>query len=93
MSFMQDIIRLPSDLGLAVRQARKAARLKASDVARNAGRSRDVLHRLERGDDVTVASLLAILGSMGLVLKIEPAGLPSLREMQQRFAEDPDDAA
>ena len=90
---MQDTIRLPSDLGLAIRQARKSRKLNASTVARSAGHSRDVLHRLERGDDVTVASLLAILGSMGLVLKLEPAGLPTLHEMQQRFASDPDDAA
>ena len=30
------------------------------------GRSRDILNRLERGQDVTVASLLDILASMGL---------------------------
>lgn len=87
---MKDIIRLPADLGTAVRQARKSAGLKASDIAKTAGRSRDVLHRLERGDDVTVASLMDILRAMGLVLRIEKAGLPTLAEMQQRFGQ-PDD--
>ncbi|KQP14735.1 helix-turn-helix domain-containing protein [Pseudorhodoferax sp. Leaf267] len=93
---MKDIIRLPSDLGAAVRQTRKAAGLKATDVARSAGRSRDVLHRLERGDDVTVASLMDILRAMGVVLRLESAGLPTLAEMQQRFGkpeDDDDDAA
>lgn len=90
MSGMSDILRLPADLGSAVRQARKSARLKATDIARASGRSRDVLNRLERGQDVTVASLMAILASMGLVLRIERVGLPTLQEMQQRFAADDD---
>ena len=91
---MQDIIRLPADLGQAIKTARKAARLKAIDIARISGRSRDVLHRLERGQDVTVASLMDILASMGLALRLERTGLPTLLEMQQRFAIDEgDDAA
>lgn len=95
MSCMKDNIRLAGDLGTAIRQARKEAGLKATDVARDAGRSRDVLHRLERGDDVTVASLMDILRAMGLVLRIEKAGLPTLAEMQQRFgqSDEDDDAA
>jgi hypothetical protein len=54
-----------------------------------------VLHRLERGDDVTVSSLMAILAAMGLVLRIERAGLPTLQEMTERFSSldnDDDDA-
>lgn len=87
-----DKIRLPSDLGLAIRQARKAQRLKAVDVAERAGRSRDVLHRLERGEDVTVASLLDLLRAMDLCLRLDRAGLPTLEEMQARFAQDEDEA-
>ncbi len=92
---MNDTLRVPADLAAAVRQARKAAGLTATDVARRAGRSRDVLHRLERGDDVTVASLMDFLQAMGLVLRLEKAGLPTLAEMTQRFArpDDDDDAA
>jgi len=87
-----DKIRLPSDLGLAIRQARKAQRLKAVDVAERAGRSRDVLHRLERGEDVTVASLLDLLRAMDLCLRLDRAGLPTLEEMQTRFAQNEDEA-
>jgi HTH-type transcriptional regulator/antitoxin HipB len=93
---MQDKIRLPKDLGHAIRQARKANGLKAIDIAKNAGRSRDVLNRLERGEDVTVGSLMDILRAMGLALRLEKAGLPTLAEMTQRFSnldEDGDDAA
>lgn len=89
-----DKIRLPTDLGHTVRTERKQRRLRATDIARHSGRSRDVLNRLERGEDVTVSSLLDILRAMGLCLRIEPAGLPTLEEMQQRFAHlDDDDAA
>jgi HTH-type transcriptional regulator/antitoxin HipB len=93
MSFMQDIIRLPQDLGKTIRNARKELGLKTTDVAQHSGRSRDVLHRLERGDDVTVSSLMAILAAMGLVLRIERAGLPTLQEMTERFASLDDDDA
>lgn len=94
MSIMQDTIRLPQDLGKAVKNARKELGLKTTEVAKHCGRSRDVLHRLERGDDVTVSSLLAILAAMGLVLRVERAGLPTLQEMTERFANlDDDDAA
>lgn len=95
MSFMQDIIRLPKDLGLAIKGARVTQGLKATDIARHSGRSRDILHRLEHGQDVTVSSLMDILAAMGLVLRIERAGLPTLDEMSARFAdlEEQDDAA
>lgn len=81
-----DKIRLLADLGQAVRQARKTQRLKAVDVAARAGRSRDVLHRLERGEDVTVSALLDLLRAMDVCLRLERAGLPTLEEMQARFA-------
>ena len=88
MSCMKDIIRLPTDLGQAIKQARKGSHLKAVDIARVSGRSRDVLNRLERGEDVTVASLMDILRAMGLVIRLERAGLPTLDEMKARFADD-----
>ena len=94
MSFMKDIIRLPSDLGAAIKQLRKQEKIKATQIAQHSGRSRDVLHRLELGQDVTVSSLMSILAAMGLVIRLEKAGLPTLAEMRARFAdEDDDDAA
>ncbi len=94
MPFMKDIIRLPCDLGEAIKQFRKAEKIKAIHIAQHSGRSRDVLHRLECGEDVTVSSLMSILAAMGLVMRLEKAGLPTLAEMRARFAdEDDDDAA
>ena len=75
---MKDIIRVPADLGRAVHEARKTGKLKATAIAAHSGRARNVLYRLERGDDVTVASLLDILRAMGLTIRLEPLGLPTL---------------
>jgi len=90
---MNDKIRTSHDLGMALKQLRVARKLKAIDIAAHSGRSRDVLHRLEKGQDVTVHSLFDILRAMGLCLRIENAGLPTLEEMQAHFAGDGDDSA
>lgn len=94
MSSMKDIIRLPKDFGHAVKCARQELGIKTTDIARHSGRSRNILNRLERGEDVNVSSLMDILAAMGLVLRIERAGLPTLDEMTARFADlDEDDDA
>ena len=89
---MKDKIRLPLDLGQAVRNQRKSAKLKATDIARRSGRARNVLYRLEQGEDITVASLFDILRAMDLTIRLEKLGMPSIEEVQQRFAQDDDDA-
>lgn len=83
-------IRTLMDLGDAVRSARREQGLKATQVAMQSGRSRDLLHRLETGGDVTTGALLDVLRSMGCTLRLEPLGLPTLEEVRQRFAEDDD---
>jgi len=85
---MEDKLSTPSDLGRALKNHRKNQRLKTIDIAAHAGRSRDVLNRLEKGQDITVHALFDILRAMGLGLRIETAGLPTLEEMQARFADD-----
>lgn len=90
---MQNKIRLPIELGQAIQRARKAGRLKATDIAARSGRARNVLYRLERGEDVTVASLFDILRSMGLTIRLERLGMPTLAEVAERFAQDDDDAS
>lgn len=86
-----DKLKLPADLGKAIAQYRADNKLSAVAVARKAGRSRTVLHKLERGDDVTVASLFDILRAMGLSLNLQKAGMPTLDEMQRRFADEDDE--
>lgn len=83
-----DKIKLPADLGNAIAQYRADNKLSAVAIARKAGRSRTVLHNLERGGDVTVASLFEILRAMGLCLSLQKAGMPTLEEMQRRFTDE-----
>ncbi len=93
MFTIMDKLKLPTDLGQAIAQYRADHKLSAVAVARKAGRSRTVLHKLERGDDVTVTSLFDILRAMGLSLSLQKAGMPTLDEMQRRFADDDDEDA
>ena len=93
MFTIMDKLKLPADLGKAIAQYRADNKLSAVAVARKAGRSRTVLHKLERGDDVTVASLFDILRAMGLSLSLQKAGMPTLDEMQRRFANEDDEGA
>ena len=90
MSILMDKLKLPADLGQAIAQYRADHKLSAVAVAAKAGRSRTVLHNLERGGDVTVGSLFDILRAMGLCLSLQKAGMPTLEEMQRRFADNGD---
>ena len=91
MFTIMDKLRLATDLGAAIAQYREDNKLSAVAIAAKAGRSRTVLHKLERGQDVTVASLFDILRAMGLCLSLQKAGMPTLEEMQRRFADDEHD--
>lgn len=89
---MTDNVRLPDELGLQLRARREALGLSKSALAEKAGKVREVIYRLEAGEDTTVSSLLAVIGALGLVLRIERAGLPSASEVAARFLEDEDGA-
>ena len=92
MSINMDKLKIPIDLGKAIAKYRADNKLSAVAISRTAGRSRTVLHNLERGQDVTVASLFEILRAMGLCLSLQKSGMPTLEEMQRRFADDEEDA-
>ena len=85
MSSMKDSIRLPAELGQALREARLSAKLSVSELAKQAGKVRDVIYRLEAGEDTTVASLLAVLSVLKLRIRLEGADMPTLAEVQARF--------
>lgn len=77
-----DKINNPADLGRALRALRKQRGIRSVQLSRDSGRSRDVLNRLERGDDVYVSSLLDVVRAMGYSIRLEKRGLPTLAEMQ-----------
>lgn len=91
MQAMTDVVRLPAELGHQLLERRKALGLSKSELAQRAGKVREVVYRLEAGQDSTVSSLLAVLGALGLALRLEPAGLPTAEEVARRFRMDADD--
>ena len=89
---MTDNIRLLDDLARNLRGHRESIGMSKTELAAKAGKVREVVYRLEAGEDTTVSSLLAVLGALGLVMRLDRAGLPSAQEVARRFQED-DDAA
>lgn len=85
-------IRLSDELGEQLRAQRESLGMSKSELAERAGKVREVVYRLEAGEDTTVSSLLAVLGALGLTMRLERAGLPTAEEVARRFRED-DDAA
>lgn len=82
---MKDKLRSTFDIGQAVRELRKSSGTRTTTIAEKSGLSRDVLNRLERGKDVSLSSLLAILHVMGYGIDIVRIGPPTLDEMEQRI--------
>lgn len=89
---MTDAIRLPDELGRQLRERRMVLGLSKTALAEKAGKVREVVYRLEAGEDTTVSSLFAVMGALGLVLRVERAGLPSASEVAARFLDEDDDA-
>ena len=87
---MTDTIRLPDELGQALRERREALGLSKSQLAAKAGKVREVIYRLEAGEDTTVSSLMAVLGALGMAVRLESVGLPSAKDVARRFQEDDD---
>jgi HTH-type transcriptional regulator/antitoxin HipB len=87
---MTDNIRLPDELGRQLRQYRESLGMSKSQLAEKAGKVREVVYRIEAGEDTTVSSLMAVLGALGLAMRLERVGLPSAREVARRFQEDDD---
>lgn len=85
---MTDTVRLPDELGRQLLERRQALGLSKSELAQRAGKVREVVYRLEAGEDSTVSSLLAVLGALGLAVRLEPVGLPSAQEVARRFQMD-----
>ncbi len=87
---MTDNIRLPDELGRRLRERREGLGMRKSELAAKAGKVREVVYRLEAGEDTTVSSLMAVLGALGLAMRLEPVGLPSAEEVARRFQEEDD---
>lgn len=91
MQAMTGNIRLPDELGQQLRARREVLGLSKSALAEKSGKVREVIYRLEAGEASTVSSLLAVMGALGLVLRMERAGLPTASEVAARFLDEGDD--
>lgn len=87
---MTDTIRIPIELGQQLRLRRRALKLSIVELARKSGRVREVIYRLENGEDSTVSSLLAVMGALGLAMRLETVGMPTAAEVAARFQDDED---
>lgn len=93
MSFIMDKIKTTQMLGAAFHKMRSDAGLRPSKIAERAGRSRDILYRLESGRDISVSALLDLLRATGHAIQIVPTGLPTMDQMRAMFQEEADDDA
>jgi transcriptional regulator with XRE-family HTH domain len=93
MQAMTDNIRFPDELGRQLKARREALGLSKVALAEKSGKVREVIYRLEAGEESTVSSLLAVMGALGLVMRVERAGLPTASEVAARFRDEDDDAA
>lgn len=83
-------IRQLSDLGQRYRVIRAVRELNVSTVAERQRLSRNTIHRLEAGGDVTVSTLLQALRAIGYTIELTPMANPTLDEMRARFPEELD---
>jgi len=60
-------------VGGAVRDARRERGWSQTQLGEEAGVSRPTIARIERGDDVSVATLAKVTAAVGLTVKIETA--------------------
>lgn len=58
-------------VGRAVRDARRERKWSQTQLGHEAGVSRPTIARIERGDDVSVATLAKVTAAVGLTVRIE----------------------
>lgn len=62
-----------ASVGDAIRDARRERGWSQTQLGEEAGLSRPTIARIERGDDVSVATLAKVTSAVGLAVKIEAA--------------------
>jgi HTH-type transcriptional regulator / antitoxin HipB len=85
--------KLPTELSAQVVARREQLGITKKGLADRAGKVREVIYRIEDGQDVTVSSLVDVLRVLGVKLALVPAGIPSIEDVAKAFNEDEDDDA
>lgn len=74
---MNQLISLPSQLGLVLRSERKSAKLSQKQLAAMLGLSQNRVSELETNPgSMRVDQLLAVLSALGLELQVQPRSIP-----------------
>lgn len=86
----EEILKNQLDLAALVRSQRlqagpKGGKMTAQALAEQAGVSRDTIFRIERGEDVSFATAMAVLRVFGLGLSAAPVEWPTLANAQHYF--------
>lgn len=86
----KEILKNQLDLAALVRSQRlqagpKGGKMTADTLAELAGVSRDTIFRIERGEDVSFSTAMAVLRVFGLGLNAAPVQWPTLSNAQQHF--------
>lgn len=74
------------EIGRHIRSARKSRKISQQELAQSLGMSRTTISQIESGSvqEVGVRKLLRLLDSLGLELRVRPAGRPpTLEELQE----------
>ncbi len=87
MSVCPSPIKNGADAGRCISTLRASRQppVNASSLAQQAHISRDTLYRLLKGEDVSLATLLALLRTLGYELQAIPAQPPTLDQASQYF--------
>ena len=75
-----------TDIGKAIRTARKLRGLSQAELAKSLGMSRTTIGQIESGtvQEIGVRKLMRLLDALGLQLRVRPAGRPpTLEELQE----------
>lgn len=74
------------DIGQKIRIARRLRKLSQMEIANSIGMSRSTISQIESGkvQEIGVRKLMRLLDSVGLELRVHPAGRPpTLEELQE----------
>jgi len=83
---MKYVIHTAEDLGMALRAARKSARVRLDDLSQTVGLSKQTTTNVEQGKpSVQIGSVLRLLEEVGLKVSVEvpESALPALERLRQ----------
>ena len=79
-----------SDIGALIRKERSAKKITQAELSRMAGYSRETIVEMESGSNVSLYTLVSVLGALGKGLEICDAR-PEIERLSEIFGDDEND--